>query len=255
MNADCLTPNPAEVFRPGTSVSIEYTDAAGINRTHNTYVHDTGPDALLLAFPTKHGIPSGIQPGQELDMRRATDLEAYRAQVTVLEVTRVAQEPLPGAQELTPGGPEVTTGLRQAVPGASGLTGGLIPLLRVSMPASVEIRPRRRFFRVDVDIPFTAGGHEGRILNMSGSGLLLTAREPFVEGSRFDVMFSLPGSGEIIRAAVRVLRAVSGRKTQCAGVLFEDLNPATQDRLVRYVFIRQRELAGQGLLVRDPRVF
>ncbi len=227
MNADCPTPNPAEVFRPGTSVSIEYTDAAGINRTHNTYVHNAGPDTLWLVFPTQHGIPPGLQPGQELDMRRADDLEAYRAQVTVMEIVRGAPEP----------------------------TGDSAPLLRVSMPASIEIRPRRRFFRVDVDIPFTAGRYQGRILNMSGSGLLLTAREPFVEGSRFEVMFSPPGSGEVIRAAVRVLRAVSGRKIQCAGVVFEDLDPATQDRLVRYVFARQRELVSRGILVRDPRVF
>ena len=220
MTPDNQIPNPAEVFRPGTSVSIEYTDGAGVIRAYNTYIHDAGPDALTLPLPTESGIPVSVEPGQELDLRRAEDQEAYRAKVCVLE----------------------------AVPGQP-------PLLRVSVPDMVEMRPRRRFFRVDVDIPFTAGGHHGRILNMSGSGLLLAANQVFVEGSRFEISFDLPDSAEKIVARVKVLRALSKRKVNYAGVIFEDLEPAVQDRLVRHVFVRQRELAKQGLLVHDRRLF
>ncbi|MDP2858867.1 MAG: flagellar brake protein [Bacillota bacterium] len=220
MTTDIQISNPAEVFRPGTSVSIEYTDGAGKIRAYNTYVHDARPDALVLALPTESGIGVGVEPGQELDLRRADDQEAYRAKVCVLE----------------------------AIPGQP-------PLLRVSTPDMVEMRPRRRFFRVDVDIPFTTGGQHGRILNMSGSGLLLAASQIFVEGSRFKVAFVLPDSAEKIVARVKVLRALSKRKVHYAGVVFEDLEHAVQDRLVKHVFDRQRELAKRGLLVRDPRLF
>jgi len=220
LSSDSPIPSPAEVFRPGTSVSIEYMDGAGVIRTHNTYVHDAAPDALILALPTGHGIPVSLEPGQELDVRRAEDMEAYRAQVCVLEV----------------------------IPGAPAL-------FRVSMPLSIEMRPRRRFFRVDVGIPFTTDGHKGRILNISGSGLLLASNQVFVEGSRFEVAFTLPGSNEAISAQVRVLRAFSRRRMKCAGAVFEGLEPAIQERLVKYVFARQRELAKRGLLVRDRRLF
>jgi c-di-GMP-binding flagellar brake protein YcgR len=161
-----------------------------------------------------------MDPGQELDLRRAEGQEAYRARTCVLE----------------------------AVPGEQAL-------FRVTLPGQMEMRPRRGFFRVDVDIPFAAQGYSGRILNMSGSGLLLSSSRVFVEGTRFEVRFWLPDSPEKIVAQVRVLRAISKREVSYAGVIFEGLEPRVQDRLVKHVFARQRELMSRGVLVRDRRLF
>lgn len=81
--------------------------------------------------------------------------------------------------------------------------------------------------------------------NLSAGGTLLRLAEPIEAGSRLEVTVHCGGqAGDLTVAAVAVRcdRLESGDRPWRIALAFDELAPAEEDRLVRFVFERQREL-------------
>lgn len=81
--------------------------------------------------------------------------------------------------------------------------------------------------------------------NLSAGGALLRLAEPIEAGSRLDVTVHCGGqAGDLTVAAVAVRcdRLESGDRPWRIALAFDELAPAEEDRLVRFVFERQRDL-------------
>jgi hypothetical protein len=81
--------------------------------------------------------------------------------------------------------------------------------------------------------------------NLSAGGVLLRLAEPVGIGSRIDVTIHCGGdAGDLALGAVAVRcdRLEAGDRPWRIALTFDDLSGAEEDRLVRYVFERQREL-------------
>lgn len=81
--------------------------------------------------------------------------------------------------------------------------------------------------------------------NLSAGGALLRLAEPIEAGSRLEVTVHCGGrAGDLTVAAVAVRcdRLESGDRPWRIALAFDELAPAEEDRLVRFVFERQRDL-------------
>lgn len=202
-------PNPVtpdEVFRPDVKVTVEFTDPTGRTRHFVTTVHSVENTISIVAPSAEKGIRMRL--GQELTLSRFVGWTAYVSQVKLLAYRHDD-----------------------------------LPVLVVSKPASVERQPRRRFFRVDIEIPFKCSFCEGMITNASGNGLLLSStKDCFREGAEFYLTFSLPGRNVSIEARVQVRRVFQDNGRYFAGVQITSIRPRMQDELIRYLLRRQQEL-------------
>lgn len=86
--------------------------------------------------------------------------------------------------------------------------------------------------RPDAPLPLE---HVARTLNVSGSGVLLSGARELRPEERLSVALSLPD--EVIEAGGRVVRASADG---LRGVALDRIRPRDRERLIRYVFARQR---------------
>lgn len=210
-----------QVFKPGSNVMIEFIDERGFMKSFSSIIDDISSEGMALFAPVDQGALVKINPGQELGIYRPEGQKAYVCQVRVLEYKL-----------------------------------GSPPLVLTTVPLHVECQPRRRFFRVDVEIPYQSANHSGMIVNASGNGLLLSSsKDCFRAGAQFDIQFKLPTMTQTIGARVKVTREFKRGNHYLAGVLLVGLRPQLQDEIIKYLLARQRELVKLGLLFPDNQVF
>jgi len=205
-----------EPFAAGANVDLEIVDERGVVHGYRTMVYDESDDQLMLMAPLDGHVAIRLPAGLEINIMQEATQETYAAMVQILE-TR-------------PGEP---------------------PLLITTRPQMVRKVSRRRFFRVDVDLPFATGDVSGRVVNLSGSGILaLVPAGTVKEGALIEFRMELPNllSPLPIQGKVARLKEVSG-KAQIA-LQFTRLTERIRDEIIKYVTVRQRELLQLGLLVR-----
>lgn len=141
-----------------------------------------------------------------------------------------------------------------------------IPYLVVEWPEELRVANRRAFFRLDVLLNMnyalleSEGGLDelptpekpGLIKNLSGSGLLVWVEdEPeLISGSRLVVDIHLPEeSGTVLARVVRKEQVPDDHRGRLAvGLDIEEITPAFQDAIIRYLFEQQRERRSKGIL-------
>ncbi len=208
------TPSAQQVFHPGANVTIELVDDGGMLRNYSSIIQDFTDNEMSLCAPVERMVPVRVQQGREITVYRAIDQTAYASQVCVLR--HKSGDP---------------------------------PILVTTAPVSVECQPRRRFFRVDVEIPYNSILGPGTIVNASGNGLLLvSSKDCFKPGRHFDIQFKLPTCEQETRVRVKVMREFKRGSRYLAGVVMLNLNPKMQDELIKFLLARQRELVQMGLL-------
>ena len=123
-----------------------------------------------------------------------------------------------------------------------------IPYLVVEWPEELRVANRRAFFRLDV----LMNKKPGLIKNLSGSGLLAWVEdEPeLISGSRLVVDIHLPEeSGTVLARVVRKEQVPDDHRGRLAvGLDIEEITPAFQDAIIRYLFEQQRERRSKGIL-------
>ena len=115
-------------------------------------------------------------------------------------------------------------------------------LLRFTAAEEPEIVQRREFVRVEDVQPVVveAGGPRDAVkthaIDVSGGGMLLSGAERLELDAQ--IRFRLELEGELpIEGRARVVRADGGERR---GVVFEEIDEADRQRLIRFVFDRQR---------------
>ncbi len=204
----------ASLLQPGTAVQIAWTEG-GHEHRHRTLVADLTPEALLLQAPTRRGVVVRIDAGRRLELSVRRDASAFHSAA-------------------------VAIGLEQGAP----------PLLRLKLPAPWTETSQRDFFRVDVDLPARTSAGPGRLTNLSGGGCLLALDSPPYPdpGATLQLTLALPGVDTPITLAAVVVRVFDQEGAARFGLSFRAPDRRTQDRLVRYVAVRQREMLRLGLL-------
>lgn len=143
----------------------------------------------------------------------------------------------------------------------------VVPIVSLMLPApgSVRRHQQRDFVRVDVNLPLRyrlvpakppesdeekgeAPYHEGRTLDISGSGAQVVAHEPYSVGTRLDLLLTLPGDSLVIEAEVIRVAESSNPREAWLGVRFTRVDERDRERIVRYIFAEQRFRRQKGLL-------
>lgn len=137
------------------------------------------------------------------------------------------------------------------------------PLLIVSKPEVLEKVQRRSFVRFEASLPAVVrvfevtDGVPGKVLeevktytlDISGGGALLAFPHSLTLETPLELTISL--SDEKISCQAKVKRVAEGKvsdRTVRLGVEFTAINPRDQDKIVKFIFERQRELRQRGLL-------
>jgi len=93
--------------------------------------------------------------------------------------------------------------------------------------------------------------YECRVRDLSGGGILLATREPFEDGTMLDLELEIT-EDEPLRVTGEVVRCEETSDEGCfghlVGVKFVGIQERDRDRIVRFVFARQRWLRQRGLL-------
>lgn len=135
------------------------------------------------------------------------------------------------------------------------------PLLIIRRPQVVEKMQRRRFVRLEDNVPLRVrvlkpkSGSGAEVLeefkaetrNVSGGGALFILPRPLSPGTWLEVDLFLPEK-LTCRAQVRRVTVLPETHMVQVGVEFMDLPQRDQDRIIKYIFRRQRELRQKGLL-------
>lgn len=136
-----------------------------------------------------------------------------------------------------------------------------VALWDVSRPRQWRKFQRRSFFRIDAALavallPQGEGQEDWRSYqsrNISGGGLLVVG-PPLSPGTKALVRIELPerevrAEGVVVRCCERGEAGRGGRNTPAElGLRFTAIDPADQDRIVRFVLERQAELRRKGLV-------
>ena len=115
--------------------------------------------------------------------------------------------------------------------------------LRLRVVEVLEVHQRRNFVRVRSPRPIVIDtGPDGPpidsfALDLSGGGLLLAGPDYLEEGQRMTVRLRLEPHGAVIECAGRVVRVDDNGHR---GVAFDEISDADRDRLIHYIFDRER---------------
>jgi c-di-GMP-binding flagellar brake protein YcgR len=113
--------------------------------------------------------------------------------------------------------------------------------VRVTFDKGSKPLPRRQFFRVETAIDVVLSRSNGRqdntyTLDLSAAGCLLAGPPDLAANESIRIRIEI-GEGDVIRVRGRVVRTdADGHKA----VVFDMIDEAVRDRLIRYLFERQR---------------
>lgn len=134
-----------------------------------------------------------------------------------------------------------------------------LPLLAVLKPAEIVEVQRRRWVRLPVNLPvkfqlehsIEAEIYEGRTIDISGGGMQYRSETALEPGTMIHLCLDLPHR-EPICCKAKVLRFEEGSefKGQEAKIVVEffDISEGQRDRIMNYIFEKQREWIRKGLL-------
>jgi hypothetical protein len=129
-------------------------------------------------------------------------------------------------------------------------------LLRLEPGPERDVVQRREFVRIDVSQMVRLIDREGytiastHALDVSGGGMRLRGLEELEEGAELTFVLEVGPGEPSIEGRARVARAAAGER----GVVFEEIASADRQRLIRFIFARQRaELASARDRARNRR--
>jgi PilZ domain len=146
-----------------------------------------------------------------------------------------------------PAGDRRVDGTLLAVPDRDGkVRDDLLHFLQAVVPlAPPRPEQRRDYARIDLVRPaamipegFQVGWLNGHVRNVSAGGVLVTGAEALESGDRLRLRFELDSEEDLIDLLARVVRADPAGGLR--GLRLERLTEPERERIVRFVFARQR---------------
>jgi hypothetical protein len=203
----------------------------------------------------------GLRRGQEERVRVLVPQVATLEAVVVRAVTGAAELGVTGAEPHVPArflhrrkativplaGDGRVDGTLLAVPGAHGrVREDLLHFLQAVVPLAPPRPPQRRDdVRIDLVRPvamipsgFKVGWLNGFTRNVSAGGVLVAGADALHEGDRLRLRFELDSEEDLIDLLARVVRA--DEDWGLRGLRLEGLGERDRERIVRFVFARQR---------------
>ena len=173
----------------------------------------------------------------------------------LVELVKAGAEPLPQV------GPAEDVVLRHETPlGIFEARGSVTPRapggrrLQFQLDADPSLIQRREYARVQADLPVSVVRESGdgeqitaRTVNISGGGVMVRGVPEVELGERVCVVLWLDDGRRPLETPARVVRDV---EPGVVGLLFDLIDEPARERLIRYVFEREREqrrLAKEGL--------
>jgi hypothetical protein len=173
----------------------------------------------------------------------------------LVELVKAGAEPLPQV------GPAQDVVIRHETPfGIFEARGSVTP--RAPGGRKLEFQPdedpsviqRREHARVEADLPVSIARQPdaderlmARTVNVSGGGVMVRGASGLGVGERVSVVLWLDDGGRPLETPARIVRDI---EPGVVGVLFDLIDEPARERLIRYVFGRQREqlrVAREGL--------
>jgi hypothetical protein len=204
----------------------------------------------------------GLRRGKEERVRvlvpHVADLEA----VVVRAVAGAAELAITGADQRVPArflhrrkativplaGDDRVDGTLLAVPGAHGrVREDLLHFLRAVVPLAPprSVGQRRDAARIDLVRPvamipdgFQVGWLNGFVRNVSAGGVLVAGAEALDAGDRLRLRFELDSEDDLVDLLARVVRTDDAWGLR--GLRLEGVSERERERIVRYIFARQR---------------
>lgn len=209
-----------QLFTDGNSIQIEFRDERRIKRVYQTLINLVSDNQIKLFLPEDKPIP--IHPGIKLSV------SVYSAQKS--DTCYFISEILDYRQE-----------------DPSSLT--------ISMPEPVRTISRRKFFRCDVDLPFSYLDREkneqkGTVTNLSACGLkvIVFSDKRLKPLQYLDCAITLPTIPDPLKFTAKIVRIEPAEKDfqKALALNFENITEKFQNDITKYLFQRQRELIQLG---------
>lgn len=179
---------------------------------------------LVIAVPHKNGIRVPLRPGLEVRLIFTTQSGMFGSVVRILGRQL---EPFPG---LTTSLPRVFSSVAQRREHVRLETAQPLLYGALSSDGDKELQP-------------------GTTVDLSGGGVFFISKFSSELGQI--LVINLPLGGEYVRCQGRVVRCAiegAGGKSYGIGVKFIDMNEQNREKIVRFIFSKQREWMKKGLL-------
>jgi c-di-GMP-binding flagellar brake protein YcgR len=181
-------------------------------------VEDLRRDAIMVAAPYKKGLVVPVQVGDEVQIRMGKDGTYY------LFHTRV-----------------------------TGRIGGPQPVLQLSLPFKIGKIQMRNWVRVDSNLPlrYRILGSEAELIestaiDLSGGGICMLIEKPIEKDTLLELEITFPDNF-ILKINGIVSRCLDETKPIRSGVCFQEISERQQERIIGYVFKKQREYIKKGV--------
>lgn len=133
-----------------------------------------------------------------------------------------------------------------------------IPLLIVLKPDKIKQIQRRQWVRLPVRLPICfqseqpdAPVYKGETIDISGGGALFKSDRAFERGQMLNIVLELPDREPVCckSTVLRVVKEYKAKEEYCKIVVeYDDINDGQRDRIMNYIFEKQREWIRRGLL-------
>jgi len=181
-------------------------------------IEDIKRDAIIVAAPYKKGSVVPVPVGEEIQIRFGKNGSYF------LFHTRVV-----------------------------GRIGGQQPVLQLSIPFKVTKIQMRSWVRVDCNLPvlYRVLGSETEFvesvaIDVSGGGVCMLVDKPIEKDTLLELEITIPDDF-ILKINGLVSRCLNETKPIRIGVCFQEINERHQERIVNYVFKKQREFIKKGV--------
>ena len=180
-------------------------------------IEDLAKDRLTIAMPFKHGYPVPIRIGEYIRLKFIQNKEAYTCDVQVV------------GRHLSP-----------------------IAVLKVTMPEKVIHIQQRNWVRFPYNTQVKYRRHNSNddlsqaiSIDISGGGLLMLTKHPLEVNMLLDVEFSLDNL--TISAIGTTIRCIPVDDLFRVGIRFEEITQKDCDKIIGFIFQKQREIIQKGL--------
>lgn len=203
------------------NVEIELLED-NLSGVYRSRVEDILADRIILALPLSKGVPVPIRVGSRVLVRYFDQSAIYSFTAEVIS--------------------------RATAPRA---------ILAVRLPETVHRVQRRNYVRLDDNIPVTIyklqeedlTGFDTVTKDISGGGVRLEIPHAYELGTELELHLKLPAARIVaVGKVVRCLQLEAPKKGYNIGIQFTIIEERDRDRIIKYIFDRQRELRKKGLL-------
>lgn len=134
----------------------------------------------------------------------------------------------------------------------------IVPLIIIKKPNQFVKIQRREFLRLPVAVPvkYRLAGentefYDGVTVDISGGGALLSTQYPIEAGQTLEMEINLPNREPVFCRAqvIRLLEKITSKgKANKAALVFEEISEGKRDKIINFIFEKQREWIKKGIL-------